>query len=285
MDTLFLTVTGLSLLIALVLAFIVVRLLRDERRRSEARVAALVAMSAGEPATTPAREPVGSHAAAPVFARAAAAPDRASAHHDEPIGKSPPTPARQSGSAERGELELRRSDAEDVAPMFAQPVRSGAWGRRAAIIVPFAVIVAGAGFAFYPTQPDIGAPSTTVATAPPRRSAAPPLELVSLNHSQAGDKLTVTGLVQNPRTAAPVSKVFATAFVFAADGTFLASARAPLDFTTIGPGDESPFVVTVPVKGEIARYRIGFRGEDGRVVAHVDRRAGSPIARASEERR
>ena len=76
--------------------------------------------------------------------------------------------------------------------------------------------------------------------------------------------------------------MFATAFAFAADGTFLASGRAPLDFTTLAPGDESPFVVTVPVKGEVARYRVGFRSADGRVVAHVDRRGGGAIARVNE---
>jgi hypothetical protein len=38
------------------------------------------------------------------------------------------------------------------------------------------------------------------------------------------------------------------------------------------------------VKGEVARYRVGFRGEDGRVIAHVDRRTGGAIARVSEER-
>jgi hypothetical protein len=145
-----------------------------------------------------------------------------------------------------------------------------------------AVILIGAGLAFYPSPPDIAAPTPT--TTPARATAETPLELLSLHHTQQSESLTVTGLVQNPRGGTPMSKVFATAFVFAADGTFLASGRAPLDFTTLAPGDESPFVVTVPVKGEVARYRIGFRGEDGRVIAHVDRRTGGTLARVSEER-
>ena len=105
-----------------------------------------------------------------------------------------------------------------------------------------------------------------------------PLELVSLRHLQQAQTLTVTGLVQNPRTGAPLSHVVATAFVFGPDGTFLASSRAPLDFTTLAPGDESPFVVTVPVTGAVSRYRIGFRGEDGRVIAHVDKRGPDALA-------
>jgi len=36
--------------------------------------------------------------------------------------------------------------------------------------------------------------------------------------------------------------------------------------------------VTVPVTESVARYRIGFRGEDGRVIAHVDKRQPTPIA-------
>ena len=110
------------------------------------------------------------------------------------------------------------------------------------------------------------------------------MELLSLRHTKQEDTLTVSGLVQNPKTAPALTKVFATAFVFGADGSFLASGRAPLDFTTLAPGEESPFVVTVPLTGEVARYRIGFRGEDGRVIAHVDRRAAGTVARVIEER-
>ena len=105
-----------------------------------------------------------------------------------------------------------------------------------------------------------------------------PLELLSLRHLQQAQTLTVTGLVQNPRAGAPLSGIVATAFVFGPDGTFLSSSRAPLDFTTLGPGDESPFVVTVPVTGAVSRYRIGFRAEDGRVIAHVDKRAPDAVA-------
>ena len=97
----------------------------------------------------------------------------------------------------------------------------------------------------------------------------PPLQLLSLRHNQEEGRLVITGLVQNPRAGLPLSKVIATAFLFSADGTFLASGRAPLDFSTLAAGDESPFVLTVPVKAPVARYRVGFRGEDGRVIAHT----------------
>jgi hypothetical protein len=62
------------------------------------------------------------------------------------------------------------------------------------------------------------------------------------------------------------------------DGAILASGRAPLDFTSLAPGDESPFLVTVPVNGRVARYRIGFRTEDGGIIGHVDKRHADAVA-------
>jgi hypothetical protein len=116
------------------------------------------------------------------------------------------------------------------------------------------------------------------AAQPPVVLDSAPLELVSLRHTQAPQQLVISGLVQNPRSGAPMSHVVATAFVFGPDGGFLTSSRAPLDFTTLAPGDESAFVINVPVTGQVARYRIGFRTEDGRVIEHVDKRAPDALA-------
>ena len=41
---------------------------------------------------------------------------------------------------------------------------------------------------------------------------------------------------------------------------------------TSAPGDESPFVVTIPNVADVARYRVSFRTEAG-TLRHVDRRA------------
>jgi hypothetical protein len=72
--------------------------------------------------------------------------------------------------------------------------------------------------------------------------------------------------------------VVATAFLFGPDGAFLTSSRAPLDFTTLAPGDESAFLVSIPVTQPVARYRISFRTQDGRVIEHVDKRAPDSLA-------
>jgi hypothetical protein len=101
---------------------------------------------------------------------------------------------------------------------------------------------------------------------------ASPLELISMRHTRDDGALTITGLVRNPRAGVARAGIAAVVFAFDKDGGFLTSARAPLDFTTLGPGDESPFVVTLPNVGDVARYRVSFRTDIG-VLRHVDRRA------------
>lgn len=112
-----------------------------------------------------------------------------------------------------------------------------------------------------------------------------PLELISMRHARDGSTLTITGLVRNPRAGMSRTDIAAVVFAFDRDGGFLTSARAPLDFTTLGPGDESPFVVTLPNVGAVARYRVSFRTDVG-VLRHVDRRGlqvagGVPPSRGS----
>ena len=101
---------------------------------------------------------------------------------------------------------------------------------------------------------------------------AAPLELVSMRHAREGSSLTVSGLVRNPRAGSPAARITAVVFAFDKDGTFVASGRAPLDFTTLEPGDESPFVVTIPHVANVGRYRVSFRSESG-MLRHVDRRS------------
>lgn len=100
---------------------------------------------------------------------------------------------------------------------------------------------------------------------------AAPLELISMRHTREGETLTVTGLVRNPRSGATVTRVTAVVLAFNRAGAFVASGRAALDFTTLEPGDESPFVVKIPSVSEVGRYRVSFRTDAG-VIRHVDRR-------------
>jgi len=189
-------------------------------------------------------------------------------------------------AAAETELPLAPVTLDDDEPLATAPVASHSelfitadepspWPRRAAVAAALAATVAIAGYVLLPSRGQAPAAAPAV--------AAMPLELLALRHAQQGNTLTVSGTVRNPRAGAPQTQVFATAILFGPDGTFLTSGRAALDFTTLAPGDESPFVVAVPVNGTVARYRVGFRAADGSVIAHVDRRAdGTTVAQQSQ---
>ena len=113
---------------------------------------------------------------------------------------------------------------------------------------------------------------SALATPYPQSAAGKPLELMSMRYQRQGTTLTVSGLVRNPSGGAVVNRVTAVVFAFDRTGAFVASGRAPLDFSALVPGDESPFVVTVPNVSDVARYRVTFRSGDT-VVRHIDRRS------------
>jgi hypothetical protein len=110
-------------------------------------------------------------------------------------------------------------------------------------------------------------------------SAPAPLELMSMRYQREGSTLTVSGLVRNPAGGSPVNGVTAVVFAFDGNGGFVSSGRAPLDFSALAPGDDSPFVVTVPNAPAVTRYRVSFRTGTG-VVRHVDRRGAPVLAQA-----
>jgi len=232
MDVVLVSITGIALILAVAMGLVLLKLLREEQQRSDARVALLTAATA-----TVAVESF---------------PDRL--HLEDEVWPSPAEPVGHAG-------------------LFATNQDTSPWGRRLAVAGALGAAVVIAGYALLPRTPGVVA----------KAAAAPqplPLELLALSHSQEPDGLTITGMVQNPRTGAPAAQIAAVAFLFGPDGAYLASGRAALDYARLAPGDESPFVIKVPVTGTVARYRIGFRGVDGAVIAHVDRRTdGNSSAR------
>ena len=236
MDTLLLTVTVAALAIAAALGVLLVRMLREERRRANARVELLM--------------------------------DLAASNERQP-----------QRTARFSDLDLHPASSSPVVgpvvgDLFHEREEQPAWPRRLAIAGALAVIVGGSLLAW--SALDRRAPVNSSVNA--SSSARPPLELLSLAHKQEGDTLVISGLAQNPRDAAVLSGAQATVLVFGADGAMIASGRAPLDFATLGPGDESPFVIRVAAT-RAARYRIGFRGAHDEMIAHVDRRNPDTFAR------
>lgn len=254
MDTTLVTVTLLSMAMAAALSVIVWRMLRDERRRSEARVLALTAMASRPSGAAPGAPP-----------NAATRPTRVE-----------PRPAAL-------DLAIRDVPAP-AAAMFVERDVASPWGRRFAVMGGLGLV--GASVLLFSLMANDrnaarrGPAGSPAAAAQPVSSAAAAagLELMSLRDGRQPGSLTITGLVQNPRGGATLSRVTVTAYAFDDKGAFLASGRALIDVTTLAPGDESPFVVSVPVTETVARYRIGFRGEDGRVIAHIDKRQQAPVA-------
>ena len=149
-------------------------------------------------------------------------------------------------------------------------VMAGARPRRRVASILFALAASGTKTA---ARRGRGAGRRGDAAAPARRAGA----AVAARHA-AGRIADDHRPGAQSRSGAPLSRVTVTAYTFDDKGAFLASGRALIDVTALAPGDESPFVVTVPVTETVARYRIGFRGEDGRVIAHVDKRQQAPIA-------
>ncbi len=116
-----------------------------------------------------------------------------------------------------------------------------------------------------------------IANASPAGTALP-MELLSLRHT--ADDLgvfTVTGLVQNPAGGRKTNDIVAVVYLFDDAGRIVATGRAALDVTSLQPGDEATFVVTIPKATGVGKYRVGFRLADGGVVAHVDRRGQPPV--------
>jgi hypothetical protein len=247
MSSMLIVVTVAALALAVVMTGIALKLLADERRRSAARVALLAGMAAD----------------ADVQAHPTASID----------------------------LELRHISREAPSgELFAAVRQPSVWPGRLGVAAGLTVSVFTVGAALHfatsveTTSPaPLGAaepvPASVSVSSTSSTSSTSMLDLLSLRHAEETGVLTITGLVQNPRQGAALSGIVATALLFGADGAFLASGRAPLDFTLLQPGGETGFVIRVPVPGPVARYRVGFRGEDGRIIGHVDRRSAGAIAR------
>lgn len=261
-----------SLAMAAALLVLVWRLLREERRRSAARVAALETgiLDAADSVAEPAR--VARVAPAPTVIRESRA---SRPTFEDPLSRP---------------FDTAPADAPDPSSAYIHADLFGSTGRPArasrsfGLIATVGVLVVGAAVTFAmlsssaeprPALAKIDHPAATTVAA---KSGAP-LELVSLRHRRDGEALSITGVVRNPAAGARVQNLTAVVFLFDRNGGFLASGRAPIDYTTLVAGDESPFVVTVKEPGAVGRYRVSFRTDD-QVIPHIDRREDVAVARS-----
>jgi len=275
METVLLGVTAISLVVALVMSVSAWRLMRDEKRRSAARVAAL-SIAASAPGLS-ADSVIGFQArpaaAEKPRARAPWAP-APSAVESQPRPAAVVTPelAEFPFQSEGAVREVSHSSGFLGATTQAERGGSGQRSLAVAAAVLFFGLLGGLVFMMS------GPRGTSAAAVGPNS----PLELVSLRHDRKSAKLAVSGLVRNPAAGKPVERLSAVVFLFDRQGTFVASAKADVDFLKLGAGDESPFVVSLEAPATVARYRVSFRTDQG-VVPHIDRRGATPIATEGEQ--
>lgn len=254
MDTLLLGITVVSLLVALVMSVTAWRLMREEKQRSAARIAAL----------------------------SWAASDDQPVLIDLPIAAQQIEPARAPWkpavvkAVEEPQPVMTSSVSHASGFLGVTPQESDSGNRQkslaVAAVVFFACLAVGTAWV-------MSAPEGTTAVAVGPNS---PLELVSLSHSRQNEKLAVAGLVRNPVSGKPVERLSAVVFLFDRTGTFVTSSKAHVDFLRLGAGDESPFVVSIDAPATVSRYRVSFRTDDG-VVPHIDRRGESPAPAEGEQ--
>jgi hypothetical protein len=305
-----LIVTFVALTLAVGMSVIAMRLFRSEKHRSAARVAALETAAYGGPDEFDDvdADDEGQFVDAFRETRAAVAPEpelklRPSAP------SSAPAPAHVAMQPRHFQA-FADTDEDEVpeSPMFGATDEPKAPPRRWAALAFVALVMAGLmGGAYALFKPaTLGATSDTVAeTAPASTSAhalapapapvAPrnpgtqepqrvPIELLSLKHSIDGSTFTLTGLAQNPIAGAPLPNIVAVVYLFDRDGAYFATGKAALEFRGLKPGEESPFTVKIPDVSRVGRYRVGFRSDDGTVIAHVDKRGQASAGLMTEGR-
>ena len=244
MNTFLLISTIGSVALAAALAIVLAGMRREERRRSDARVQLLSSL---------------------------ASPRR-------------PAPASSSTTAHAvpglGDVEMRPgAHRPAIQELFHERQEPSAWPHRLAVIGVLAMLIGITAVGFRQISAwNEGAKQAAVPTVASANAEVPPLELLTMHHANEDGSFTISGTVRNPRAGTMLKGVNATVLLFGPGGSFVTNMRAPLDYTTLAPGEESPFVIRVRLTSAIERYRIGFRTEDGRVLSHVDRRAPDTVA-------
>lgn len=267
MDTLLLGITIVSLIVALVMSVTAWRVMRDDKRRSAARIAALAAASVDSTEYAEAVDAVPLRTSArPVVVETPLqkAPWSPATITETPVVETPvarvPEPVAVHASGFLGAQQLEQE--------------GGSRQKSLAFAAAMLFVVLSGGLVWMMSGPE---GTTAVAVGPNA-----PLELVSLSHARQNQKLAVSGLVRNPANGKPVERLSAVVFLFDRMGTFVTSSRAHVDFLKLGAGDETPFVVSIDAPSTVARYRVSFRTDEG-VVPHIDRRGDSPAAAAGEQ--
>ena len=233
MDIALVSVTAISLTMAFAMGVVAWRVIREERRRSDARVAALLTEldhtrdgTGGGAATRPR-----SRGSAPPASRVPAVPNPPSVPRSPELLTVAPEPSVS-----------RR-------PLLATVAAVG-------VVLVVATIAMRSG---------------REASPPVASGPATPVELLSLAHARQGEYLAISGALRNPTDGVDRGRLSVMATVFDRDGTLIGTGQTPLPVRALAPGSETPFTISMPDADRISRYRISF-AQDQTSVPHIDRR-------------
>jgi hypothetical protein len=251
MDNTLLVISLLSLLLAAVMSVFAWRMVRDERLRSAARVAALAA----EIHDPDARAALGSGVSLNTVPSPATSEMFAA-------GRKAATSSRLALAAVFGVLVVgaavamgifsRGQDAA-VKPAASAELSSGT-----------------SGSSVEPASAARGEPQKTLDAVPQPKTL--PLELVALGHERDARGLTVRGVLRNPAGGTEIEQLTAVVLLFNREGGYIASGRAAVGTAKLSPGGETTFMVTIAGAPDVQRYRVSFRTARD-VVPHVDVRS------------
>ena len=302
MDTILATVTVISLSMAFAMGIVTWRLIREERRRADARVAVLMADLAAH-GDSPAAIDWRDNSADLGSTQDCNQPRRPRESDVESAGRTAlgapgvtphvrmgaSAPPRRRSALARGarptlaEAAVTPPVAAVAAPVWealSQTALFAPIGGASASLRPFlatvaaaVVVLAAVSFTMVFGLPG-GAPPD------PGTSTGAPVELLSLAHVRQGDYLTITGSILNPSDGIERGQLSITAIVFDKDGGVVGTGQTPLPVRVLLPGSETLFTISLPDAERINRYRISFmQGPDG--VQHIDRRRPNDLAHAA----
>ena len=246
MEITLIAVTLLALFLALSMGVVAWRLVEEERRRSDARLAALAAELRGGRGSSsdPGSEPF-----------------------------VPELPAADVAGADGPAADVAGADgpAAGLEGLFSPPLESTStgWTRLAAIGGAAVVVLSVVAATLLLSGSDDGDAAATA------EDVRPPLDLIALGHTEEGPFLDISGSVRNPATGAGVERLSVVALAFDEAGTLIATRRMTVEVPALAAGADSPFVVRLEAAG-IRRYRISFLLDDT-PVSHIDRRSAVPM--------
>ena len=256
MESMLVVIMAGALAAAVILGGLVVKLTLDERRRAAARVAFLAGLA--------------SEAAGSAVPRESTA-DLELRYADVADFEPEPEQRRRAKCATSRHDRGRRARSGATAASMTAPSsnrpsssRRPSSGRRGRGVQPSAQRTGGERFSA--SRSAAARPATSAAQ---RRGGESDerssLDLMSLKHAQDTDAMTIVGLVHNPVNGPTLPNVFAHGSSLRRRRLVSRERPGAARLRRSQPERRNGFVIKVPVSAAVARYRIGFRAEDGRV--------------------